>query len=192
MIKKNKQGKVVEFEDEVAVASMNKSYKPKSAKGVVEPAGESLMNDKQALAEYEAALKAIEIAAEATLKDFMLKLGGEVAQLDNQCRSEKTAAKAQLEGALAEAIVAYQQTVERIEKAHRPKLDAIRSVYRTTMATINAKAEAGKIEVQAAKKQDIDAALTVYEARLAAISEAEMSAAKLEAVSAESLPTVCR
>jgi hypothetical protein len=187
MIKKNAQGKVVEFEDEAAVAAMNAPRGSKKAKPV-EPAGEVVMNDKQALAEYEAAIKTMEEAASDTFKTFSLGLAEEVVQLDKLNQKERATAKTMFKGALRELELAYKAKAELIHQTYQATLGALRGTYQLGMAEINAKLEAGKAQIEIAKQRDLDAALTAYEARLSAISQEEAAESKLEAVSAESLP----
>ena len=189
MIKKNTKGKIVEFEDE-SIALARNSAKAADGLKAVEPSGGKVLTAEQAQAEYDAAFKAVDGAADETLKKLTMELGSEVAKLDAASQVEKREAKERLKSAVDEAERVRREQVAQAEVAHRHAQEAIWAKYRKGVDPINARLEAGKAEIEAARQADKAAALAAHKERLAALSKAKVSDAKVEAVAAESLPAV--
>ena len=189
MIKKGSDGKVTEFEDEAAVAAMNAPRGSRDLKRV-ETLDGAVLTEEQAMAEYEAAIKEADAQAVADAKKLEAELGAEVAKLDASSKADKRKAKEQLKISIDEAERVRRANVEVAERIHQNTLEEIWSKYADSMMPINAKLEGGKTFVAAARQAAKDAALTAHKARLAAISKSKTTSAKVEAVEAESLPSV--
>lgn len=187
MIKKDTKGKVVMFEDESIAAARSQASGTKDLKAV-ESVGGKVLTPEQAQAEYDAAIKAIDVAADETLKKLTMELGAEVAKLDLASQIDKRAAKERFKIVVNEADRVRRERVMLAEVAYKGRQEAIWAQYRENIEPINARLESGKAEIEAVRQTDKEAALTTHKARLAAISKAKISDAKVEAVAAESLP----
>ena len=187
MIKKNSQGKVVEFEDEAAVASMSGRGKDKKGSELataVPVTGDSVLTEALALAEYEAAIKAADAEAEASMNAVVVELGAEVAKLDAASAIEKKKAKETLKTAVAEADSVRAASVLRAEQTHDLVRDAIIVGFREKMKPINIKLEDAKIAAETALLKAKASAVVKHKARLAAIAQAKSVDAKLAEVAA--------
>jgi hypothetical protein len=189
MIKRDADGKVVEFEDEAAVAAMSTPRGSKDVEAVMSPY-DSVLTETQARAEYEASIRTADAAAVETLKALALELGAEVAKLDKIAQDEKKRAKEALRFSTAEAERVRREKVGLATRTHQSTLEAIWARYGSSVAPINARLAAGRAEITAAQQADKDAALVAYKGRLAAINESKLSDAKVEAVASESLPAI--
>jgi uncharacterized protein with gpF-like domain len=187
MIKKGSDGKVIEFEDDAAVAAMSASRGQKDLKRV-EPTGGEVLTEEQAMAEYTAAIKAADAQAEADMKKLSDELGLQVAKLDEASKAEKHKSKVSLKAQIDEAERVRREMVSAAESMHQRALEAVWARYAVGMKPINEKLEVGKAVVEVARQAAKDAALTAHKERLAAISKSKVATAKVEAVAAESLP----
>jgi len=189
MIKKGSDGKVIEFEDEAAVAAMHAPRGSKDLKPVV-PTGDAILTEEQAMAAHAAAVKEADVQAETDLKKLTDELGVEVAKLDEVSKAEKRESKERLKIAIDEAERVRRETVMRAEQVQQSDLKDIWARYRTAMDPINKKLEAGKASIESARLEAQAAILTIHKERLASINKAKTAEAKVAAVAAESLPAV--
>ena len=136
MIKKNKQGKVVEFENEDAMSRVNgsKGDKPASAS----PAGENILwTEELALGEYEAAVKAATEAHTAALKASTEAAMVEVTKLDVIAAHLKEDARKARKRLIADAESECRSIVAQVESEFQKELEEIWSRYRTNMQPVN-------------------------------------------------------
>ena len=180
MIKKNAQGKVIEFEDDAVMASL------KGAKiaTIVSATGETVLTEEQALAEYEADIKTAEAEALASLKAVVIELGGEVAKLDAASAVKKKKIKETRKAAIDKANRDRGIAVKQAEKAHEQAREAIIVDFREMMRSINVKLEASKLAVEEVLLKVKAAVLVKHKARLFAIAQAKNVDAKLKVVAA--------
>jgi hypothetical protein len=189
MIKRDESGKVVEFEDEAAVAAMNHR---RVVSGGTQAAGQepTAVTEQQVLSLYEDAIKKAEAESATSMKALTTEIGSEMAKLDSFSKLAKSHSKESLKKAIERAELLRRETVEMAEQAHQSRLERIWSQYRDAIAPLNTKLEAGKSELEKSLQTAKDAALAVHKIRLAEIAKSTKTAAKVEAVVAESLPTV--
>ena len=186
MIKKNAQGKVVEFEDEAAIAAMQGSgrglSKDQRASSTVSKDEKAPMTAEEAHVAYETAVREAEenVAAELNTETAVLMLA--VTDVTAISTREKHQARESYKTQVSEAEVERAAAMKKAEVIFSSELESIWNRYRKNMAPINAKMEEAK---SAAFKKLADMKTVAFEEhrnRLADIARATAAAEKLAVV----------
>lgn len=185
MIKKNAQGKVVEFEDEAAMAAMqgSKGQRASSVSRVFDPKDEKApMTAEEAQVAYETAVREAEenVAAELYTETAVLMLAvTDVTEISTQ---EKHQARATYKKQVSEAEVQRAAAMKKAEAILSSEMESIWNRYRKNMAPINTKMKEAR---SAAFKKLADMKTVAFEEhrnRLADIARATAAAEKLAVV----------
>jgi hypothetical protein len=185
MIKKNAQGKVVEFEDEAAMAAMqgSKGQRASSVSRVFNPKDEKApMTAEEAQVAYETAVREAEenVAAEINTETAVLMLA--VTDVTATSTQEKHQARATYKKQVSEAEVQRAAATKKAEAILSSEMESIWNRYRKNMASINTKMEEAR---SASFKKLADMKTVAFEERrnrLADIARATAAAEKLAVV----------
>ena len=190
MIKKNRQGRVVVFEDESVFPSRQeqKNAASSGADGGSQDGSEvegSLANESEVEAWYEAAVLRASLDSKTATRAEMMLLQARVAKLDAVAKKAREEAKEQFKSAKHAAEQACRMAVELAEAEYEIVLDCIRVGFHASVEPINTAAS----ETLARRKASLDEVLSKLGQRradkLATLVEYQASLVKLEKTAAE-------
>lgn len=207
MIKKNRQGRVVEFVDESvlpsgqarAARSATRVEDPRgsatrgSATRVEDPQSEALpANRDEIFARYEAAVKEATQAAEAAAKTELEQLAVQVADLDAVARKAREVARMKVKTIEAEAERVRKETAAKARAECEAHLDRIRVDFHAALVPINAEVALARARQEAALRGAVRACADLRDEQLAAMAEAEKLDAKVDMVTEDRTGTPAR
>jgi len=182
VIKKNRQGRVVEFVDESVLPS-GQARAARSATRVADPQSEALpANRDEIFARYEAAVKEVTQAAEAAAKTELEQLAAQVAGLDAVARKAREVARMKLRSDEAEAEGVRRETAAKARAECEARLDGIRADFHAALVPINAEVALARARQEAALRGAVRACADLRDEQLAALAEAERLDAKVDMV----------
>jgi len=180
MIKKNKQGKVVEFEDETSMSRVNGS--PKSTPPTTSASEKLPITEAEAQAEFDATVKAAEEESATELKSITEALMTEISQVESQSSAAKARARQIRKQQFASAAQRKIDLEDVADKQWSAEMHKIWISYGQAMAPITHKMETAKAKATATVASVKADALEVFKHRMSDIRRAAETAAKLAVV----------
>jgi len=181
MIKKIRQGRVVEFVDESILPSRQAAVVKTTGKDIATaPAIPASKHDIES--SYAATVERITEEIEAAAKAEMNQLGTRVAQIEDFAKTARSEARGKLRAAKDEAERRRREAVQVAEKMLDVELSIIRTEFQSALAPVYAEVEAVQFRKANALHDALQACAKLRDEQLAALAEAERLDAKMAVV----------